>query len=401
MTGKPFPTLPDSIALVQDALPCLGGAERVLEVVTALFPAAPIHTLVFRPEAFAGTRLAHHPVHTSFLDRLPGVRRNHRLFLPLFPLAIEAFDLTDYDLVISFNYAVAHGVVTRPDQLHVSYTYTPLRQAWHYHHEYLRTLSPPARWLARPLLHYLRLWDRAAADRVDRFVAISRWVSDCIWRAYRRTSVVVHPPVDIDAFEPHAVRGDHYVTVARLEPHKRVDLVVDAFGRLGRPLLVVGEGSERARLEERAAANVTFLGRVPDGELADLLARARGLVHAAEEDFGIALVEAQAAGCPVVAYGRGGASEIVLDGRTGVLFQRQTVAAVQEAVSILEGLSGLSTHQLRASAERFSRERFELRLGQVLEQEWERFQGRRSGTGARTSQERQAAHHATGDPHAV
>ena len=388
----PSPGLPHSIALVQDALPCFGGAERVLEAVTELLPAAPIHTLVFKPAAFAGTRLAQHEVHTSFIDRLPGAHRNHRAFLPLFPLAIESFDLTAYDLVLSFNYAVAHGVLIRPDQLHVSYTYTPLRHAWHFHHQYLKTLGAPGRWLARPLLHYLRLWDRAAADRVDRFVAISRWVSACIWRAYRRRSEVVHPPVNVDAFAPQSARGDHYVTVSRLEPHKRVDLVVDAFGRLGRPLLVVGEGSERARLMDRAKSNISFLGRISDGEMVDVVGRARGLVHAAEEDFGIAMVEAQAAGCPVVAYAGGGAGEIIQNGRTGVLFQRQTVEAVQEAVATLEGLPRLRTVELRANAERFSTERFQRRLMQVLEREWERFCGRGISPDRERRREREEAH---------
>jgi glycosyltransferase involved in cell wall biosynthesis len=374
VTSSPPHALPGSIALVQDALPFFGGAERVLDAVVELVPDAPIHTLVFKPCAFEGTRLQDHPVRTSFIDRLPGAHRRHRAFLPLFPLAIESFDLTAYDLVLSFNYAVAHGVLTRPDQLHVSYTYTPLRHLWHFHHEYLRTLSAPRRWLTRPLLHYLRLWDRAAADRVDSFVAISRWVASCIWRAYRRSSVVVHPPVDVDAFSPGGPKGDHYVTVSRLEPHKRLDLVVDAFSRSGRPLLVVGEGTERARLMERAGSNVSFLGRVPDREVADVLARARGLVHAAEEDFGIAMVEAQAAGCPVVAYSGGAASEIVADGCTGLLFPRQTVQAVEKAVEALEALPPLRTAELRASAERFSKERFQRRLCRVLEREWESFQ---------------------------
>lgn len=376
MIPKSAPSLPDAIALVQDALPCFGGAERVLAAVGEVLPAAPIHTLVHRPAAFVGTPLADRQVRTSFIDRLPGAHRHHRAFLPLFPMAIEGFDLSAYDLVISFNYAVAHGVITRPDQLHVSYTYTPLRQAWHFHHQYLQSVSAPTRWLARPILHYLRLWDRAAADRVDRFVAISRWVSACIWRAYRRRSVVVHPPVDVDAFEPRSSKGDHYVTLARLEPHKRIDLIVDAFGRLGRPLLVVGEGSERGRLEDRASSNVSFLGRIPDAELADVLGRARGLVHAAEEDFGIALVEAQAAGCPVVAYAGGGASEVVLDGETGVLFRKQTVDAVEAAVTSLEGLPAFRIGTLRENAERFSKEHFKTRLVKVLEREWESFQGR-------------------------
>jgi glycosyltransferase involved in cell wall biosynthesis len=373
--------LPEAIALVQDALPCLGGAERVLETVAELFPAASVYTLVYEPRAFVGTGLGERRIHTSFIDRLPGAHRNHRAFLPLFPLAIERFDLTAYDIILSSHYAVAHGVLARPDQLHISYTYTPLRHAWHYHHEYLRTLSAPARWVAGPILHYLRMWDRAAADRVDRFLAISDWVAACIWRAYRRKATVVYPPVDIEAFQPKPGQGDHYIAVARLEPHKRIDLIVDAFARLGRPLFVVGDGSERGRLMDRAPSNVEFLGRVTDAELADLLARARGLVHAAEEDFGIALVEAQAAGCPVVAYAGGAAGEIVQDGRTGILFQRQTGEALEEAVRTLERTPRFRTQDLVRNAERFSKARFERELERVVTREWQAFGERRTGRG--------------------
>jgi glycosyltransferase involved in cell wall biosynthesis len=381
VTGPPRSGLPDAIALVQDALPCFGGAERVLETVADLFPTAPVYTLVYEPGAFVGTRLGERRIHTSFIDRLPGAHRNHRAFLPLFPLAIERFDLTAYDIILSAHYAVAHGVLARPDQLHISYTYTPLRHVWHYHHEYLRTLRAPTRWVAGPILHYLRMWDRAAADRVDRFLAISDWVAACIWRAYRRKAIVVHPPVDLEAFQPQPVRGDHYITVARLEPHKRVDLIVDAFARLGRPLFVVGDGSARGRLMDRAPSNVEFLGRVTDAELADLLARSRALVHAAEEDFGIALVEAQAAGCPVVAYAGGGAGEIVEDGRTGILFERQTVEALEEAVLALERAPRFRTEDLVRNAQRFSRARFEEELERVMTREWQAFGGRRRGRG--------------------
>lgn len=376
-------SLPDPIALVHEALPCFGGAERVLETVADLFPGAPIHTLVHRPSAFVGTGLADRDVRTSFIDRIPGARRHHRLLLPLFPLAVERFDLSAYDLVVSMHYAAAHGVLTRPDQLHVSYTYTPLRQAWHAHHEYLRSLTRSRRLAARPLLHYVRLWDRTAADGVDRFVAISRWIAACIWRAYRRRAQVIYPPVDVEAFVPRGSREDYYVTVARLVPHKRVDLIVDAFARIRRPLLVVGEGPERDRLVDRAPRNVEFTGRVTDEELAELLGRARGLVHAAEEDFGIALVEAQAAGCPVVAYSGGGAREIVVDGRTGVLFEARTSEAVREAVASLERRPRPRVEDLRQSAERFSKDRFEREFLRLLETEWEAFRRRGGGSSKR------------------
>jgi len=376
MTVRRFAALPGSVALVHDALATYGGAERVLATVSELLPTAPIHTLVFDPQAVRGTGLEGREIHASCVDRLPFARRHYRHLLPVLPLAVEAFDLAPYEVVLSFHYAVAHGVLTRPDQFHLSYTYTPLRHAWQQHRDFLRSLSPPVRALARPLLHRFRLWDRAAADGVDRFVAISRWISACIWRAYRREAPVVYPPVDVDAFEPGGSRGDHYLTLARLERHKRVDVVVEAFAHLDRPLLVVGDGPQRRALARRATPNVEFLGRVGQRELVDILSRARGLVHAAEEDFGIALVEAQAAGCPVVAYAGGAAPELVKEGQTGVLFRSQTPEAVRGAIRTLEGLPRLRDTDLRRNAERFSTERFKAEFEQVVEQGWDRFRAR-------------------------
>jgi len=391
MTVRRFATLPDAVALVHDALATYGGAERVLATVAELLPTAPIHTLVFDPQAVHGTSLEGREIHTSFVDRLPCARHHYRLMLPFLPLAAEGFDLTPFDVVLSFHYAVAHGVLTRPDQFHLSYTYTPLRHAWQQQRDFLRSLPPPARPLARPVLHHFRLWDRAAADGVDRFVAISRWIAACIWRAYRRRAPVVYPPVDVDAFEPGGTRGDHYLTLARLERHKRVDVVVEAFAHLDRPLLVVGDGPQRRALARRATPNVQFLGRVTHRELIDIMGRARGLVHAAEEDFGIALVEAQAAGCPVVAYAGGAAPELVKEGHTGVLFRSQTPEAVREAIETLEGLPRLRDADLRKHAERFSTERFEAEFQRVVEQAWDRFRTRRPGEDRRPGRTQPAA----------
>ena len=367
-----------SIVFVQDALPVLGGAERVLGAAWEIFPGAPLYTLVFGEDAFKNTAFSQKNVIPSFINRLPGARRRYRNYLPLMPLAVERFDLREYDIILSFSYAVAHGVLPRPDQLHISYTYTPMRHAWHYYHQYLHETgmrSGLKGWAIQVILHYLRLWDRSAADRVDRFVAVSQWVAQGIWRSYRRTAKVIYPPVDIQRFNPVASREDYYITVSRLESHKKVDLVVKAFSRLGYPLLVVGEGQEYNRLLKMAAPNVKLLGRLSDQELADLLGRARAFVQAAEEDFGIALVEALAAGCPIIAYGKGGAREIVIDGKTGLLYAEQTVDSLIGALEQFEaGDLKLEESQMTGSVERFSKAIFQQELKILIEDTWTAFE---------------------------
>lgn len=369
--------LPAQVGLVQDALPYLGGAEKVLEAVLELVPSAPLHTLVYDPSAFQGTPLARCDIRTSWLDHVPFARSRHRALLPLYPWAMESLDVREYDAVLSFSYAAAHGVLVRPDQLHVCYTYTPLRHAWHARHEFLASLSPLSRVGAELLLRRFRQWDVAAARRVDRIVAISSWIARCIRRAWGRSSRVIYPPVEVDAFEPLTPREDHYVAVGRLAPHKRTEVLLEAFRHLPRRLLVVGEGSERSRLESRAPANVEFLGRVPRDTLRELLGRARALVHVAEEDFGIALVEAQAAGCPVVAYAGGGASEIIVPGQTGVLFHEPNPDAAVRAIREFESVrSRLRIEAMMENARRFSRDRFQREFGDFLEREWESFRKR-------------------------
>lgn len=382
--------LPERLGLVQDALPCLGGAENVLEAVMDFVPSATIHTLVHDRRAFEGTPFEGYDIRTSWLDRVPFVRSHYRVFLPLFPLATESLDLREHDAVVSFSYATAHGVLTRPDQLHVSYTYTPLRQAWHARHEFRQSLSRVRLLGADAVLHYLRLWDVAAAKRVDKFVAVSRWIARCIDRAYGRSAEVIYPPVDVDAFEPLSPRDDYYIAVSRLVPHKGLDLLVRAFRHLPHPLLVLGEGPDRARLESCAPSNVTFLGRCTDESLRELLGRARAFVHAAEEDFGIALVEAQAAGCPVIAYGRGGAAETVIPGRTGVFFTHRSPEGVVRAIRNFEFTrSNFRVEALVENACRFSRARFQREFGDFLEREWDAFRDKIPVTtvGSRTKTE--------------
>jgi len=352
-------------ALVQDALPFFGGAERVLVQARRVFPRAQLYTLIHRPSAFTGTPLEGVPARTSFLDRLPGARRLHRLFFPLYPRAVESLDLGAYDLILSFSYAVAHGARARPGQPHLALFYTPLRLAYQDSHPLVQGGGARARLLRRALGGFRR-WDAAAADRPTALLAVSGWVARLARGLYGRPVGVLYPPVETGRFRPAPAREEFYLAVSRLEPHKRLDLVVEAFNRLRRPLLVVGEGSQRARLERAARGNIRFLGRLPDPDAARLFERARALVHAGVEDFGISLVEAQAAGCPVIAFAGGGACETVLPGRTGLLFPEQSAGSLAEAVAEFERCqAAFKSEELRAWAGRFSAARFRRELAQA------------------------------------
>jgi glycosyltransferase involved in cell wall biosynthesis len=376
------------VAFVQDALPFYGGAERLLEAALGVFPGAPIFTLVYNPEAFSGTLIGKGKVIPSFIDRLPASHRRHRYYIPLYPLAIEQFDLGAYDVIISFSYAVAHGVLPGPDQLHLSFLYTPLRYAWHYYHQFLQASglrSGLKGWPAKILLHYLRLWDLAASRRVDQFVAISQWVSSCIWRAYRRPSRVIYPPVDVDRFLPTWPRSETYVTISRLEQHKNVSVIVEAFSMLGLPLVIIGDGSQAKVLRAKAAPNITFLGKQPDRVVEEILGKAKCLVHAAEEDFGIAMVEAQAAGCPVISYARGGALETVIEGETGLFFNELTLESLVAVVESFEKRNGsFDTNAIIKNASRFGKDRFQNDLATLVASEWSWFydRGRESSRGS-------------------
>jgi len=297
-------------------------------------------------------------VRTSFIQRIPVVRGRHLAFLPLMPLAFEQFDLSGYDVVITLNSACAKGVITPPGAVNLCYCYTPCRYIWDLYHEYTRGHSRLARALFAPVAHRLRLWDHAAADRVDHFVAISHEVAGRIRKHYRRAAEVVYPPVDVARFTPRAEGpDDFYLVVSRLVGYKRVDLAVQAATRLGRRLVVVGAGPELARLRAMAGPTVEFRGRLPDTEVAELYSRCRAFLFPGLEDFGITPVEVQAAGRPVVAFGRGGATETVVNGETGVLFEAQTVDSIAEAILRLEAAEWDSA-ACRRNAERFAPEHF-------------------------------------------
>jgi glycosyltransferase involved in cell wall biosynthesis len=355
------------VAIVHDWLVTYAGAERVLEQMLATYPDADLFSLIdfLAPQEreFLGGR----PVHTSFLQRIPGVRRRYRSLLPLMPLAIEQLDLSAYDLVLSSSYAVAKGVLTGPDQLHLCLCHSPMRYAWDLQHQYLREtgLDHGIRGaLARWTLHRMRLWDVRSAAGVDAFIAVSRYIARRIWKAYRRKSTVIYPPVDVDDFTPGGVRENFYVTASRMVPYKRIDLVVEAFATMPhRRLIVIGDGPEARRIRSKGAPNIEFLGQQPFEVLRDRLRRARAFVFAAEEDFGIAPVEAQACGTPVLASGKGGVLETVRglgeSAPTGVFFPEQTIASLVDAVECFEREGGqIEPDACRRNAERFSPERF-------------------------------------------
>ena len=375
------------VAIVHEWLEHYAGSERVLEELLALFPQADLYALVdFVPAAERGF-LRGHPVRTSFIQRLPFARRGFRNYLGLMPLAVEQFDLAGYDLVLSSNHAVAKGVITGPDQVHVSYVHSPMRYAWDLQAQYLRQsgLNRGAKGLyARWLLHRLRNWDVRSSNGVDVFVANSSYIADRIRKVYRREAAVVAPPVDVERFMPGAPLGASpraalrgaYLVASRFVPYKRVELVVQAFAAMPeRRLLVVGDGPERERVRQAAAghANVEMRPPVAQAELVRLMQGARAFVFAAEEDFGITLVEAQACGVPLIAFGRGGARDIVVDADradpTGVLFGEQTAESLIAAVLRFEAEEArITSAACRANALRFSAAVFRTRMMEVIAQ---------------------------------
>ena len=343
------------VALVHYWLVGMRGGEKVLEALCELFPEADIFTLVADRSALSAT-IARHRIETSFLQRLGG-RRHYKLLLPLMPLALESFDLSAYDLVVSSEAGPAKGIIPRPDALHVCYCHSPMRYIWDQAPEYQRDSG----WLAGTALRLaaprLRQWDVTTAARVDHFIANSAFVAQRIEKYYRRPATVIHPPVDLARFAIGAPE-DAYLCAGQITPGKRIELAVEAFTRMRRPLVVIGDGATD-RLRARAGPTVRFLGPVDDAAMAAWLARCRALVFPGVEDFGIVPLEAMASGRPVIACGRGGALETVVPGQTGVLFVEQTVEALVHAVTRFELIEPrLDPQAIRAHAARFARPRF-------------------------------------------
>ncbi len=363
------------IALVHDWLTGMRGGERVLHELACLYPDADLYTLLHLPGTTSAEIDRLEP-RTSPLARVPGIARHYRKYLPLFPWAIERLELEGYDVVVSVSHAVAKGVRVPPNTPHLCYCLTPMRYVWDQVGAYLGTGL--RRGLAAPLVGYLRHWDRAVSgrERVTRFVGISHAVVERIRRHYGRAAALIYPPVEVERFQRGTrPREPFYLLVGGFVPYKREALALEAFARLGRPLLVTGDGPLRRRLQRRAPANVRFLGRVGDAELSDLYARARALIYPQEEDFGIVAIEAQAAGTPVIAFARGGARDTVIpinESRrhdpTGVWFHHARPAALIEAVEYFESIEGqIDPKACRAQAERFSVQCFRREISRAID----------------------------------
>ncbi len=353
------------VALVHDFLLDLRGAERVFAAMCGRWPDADVFTAVYDPAGTEG-RFEDRRIHTSFLQRVRPTARTFRPLLPLYPHAIESFDLRGYDVIVSSSSAWAHGVLVEPGAVHVCYCHNPFRYAWTEREATLQARTPVLRPALRLLLNRWRQWDWIAAQRVDRYVANSRVTAARVRRYFGRQSDVLYPPVEVERFAPGAV-GTHYLVLAELMAHKRIDVAVKAFNRLRLPLVVVGDGPELRRLRRMAGPTVTFTGRVSDAEVARRLASCRALVVTAAEEFGIAAVEAQAAGRPVVALAEGGVRESVLPGRTGVFYADSDPDALAEAVAAFDPL-GVDPAECVASARRFNRARFQHELGRIVDE---------------------------------
>lgn len=346
------------VAIVHYWLTEMRGGEKVVEALAELYPDADIFTNVHDPAAVSPA-IARHRVITSFVNRLPFARRWLAQYLPLMPLALEQLDLRGYDLIISSESGPAKGIIPPLDAVHVCYCHSPMRYGWDMYQDYLAAAGVMTRFLMRPAIHYLRLWDVTSALRVDHFVANSTHTRKRIRRYYRREADVLPPPVDVEGIQPSAEPGDFYLFVGQLTAYKRPDLAVQAMSRLGRPLVVIGRGEELARLQRLAGPGVTFLGWQPDEVVRDHYARCRALLFPGEEDFGIVPVEAMAAGRPVIAYGAGGALDTVVDGETGIHFHEATVESLEGAVlRFEEGEARFDPARIRTHAERFGAERF-------------------------------------------
>ncbi len=381
------------ISVIHDWLVTSAGAEKVLEQILDCYPESEIFTLVDFISLNHRNFLQNKKSTSSFIQKLPFSKTRYRQYLPLMPLAIEQFDLSSYDLVISSSHAVAKGVITGPDQLHISYVHSPMRYAWDLQHQYLKesNLNKGFKgWFAKWILHKIRQWDVSSANGVDIFIANSHYISRRIKKVYRRDSKVIYPPVDLDSFKLNETKENIYLTASRMVPYKKIDLIVEAFSKMpDKRLIVIGDGPDFKKVKKKAGRNVELLGHQPFEVLKTHIQKAKAFIFAAEEDFGITPVEAQSCGTPVIAFGKGGALETILgvwanrpDGwdqsPTGVFFEEQSAQAIVSAVDFFEKKPDIFLPEIcRKNAERFSVERFRKEFKNFVEKCWGEFNMRK------------------------
>ena len=371
------------VAIVHDWLVTYAGAEKTLEQMLKIFPNADLFSLIdFLPSNQRGF-IMDKQVTTSFVQKLPFAKKHYRQYLTLMPLAVEQFDLSAYDIVLSSSHAVAKGVITGPDQLHISYVYSPIRYAWDLQHQYLKETGLDKGmkgWVAKWMLHKMRQWDYRTSNGVDHFIAISKFIARRIMKVYRRESTVIYPPVDAEFFIFNEKKEDFYLTASRMVPYKKIDLIVEAFSQMpDKKLVVIGDGPDFKKIESLSRKNIEILGFQPSDVLREYMQRARAFIFAAEEDFGIIPIEAQACGTPVIAYGKGGALETIkgLDNEfpTGLFFDEQSVDSLKKTVQLFEKEyeHKIDPRKCRENAMRFSPERFRRELSDYIYEKYEMF----------------------------
>lgn len=361
------------IALVHDYLVQYGGAERVLECFCELFPYAPIYTLVYDKKLMHGV-LEGKNIKTSFLQKLPFAATRHRIFPPFMPMAIESFDFSDYDVVLSDSSSFAKGIITGPETLHICYMHTPMRYAWDDCQKYTHEFYFPGfiKKLVPFFMNYIRVWDKASAARPDRLIANSRFIARRIKKYYQRDSQVIHPPVSIDNFSVSDQRDDYFLMTGRLMSYKRFDIVIRAFNQLKMKLKVIGRGPELDQLQEMAGPQIEFLGRVSEKELARYYSHCRAFIFPQEEDFGIVAIEAMASGRPVIAYRGGDIPEHVEEGRTGLFFDHQTVEDVIVAIKNFRD-NDYDPNYIRERVKKFDKSIFKAKIREYIEKELNSF----------------------------
>jgi len=361
------------IALVHDYLVQYGGAERVLECFTELFPRATIYTLVYNEQLMHGV-FKDKNIRTSFIQKIPFAKKHHRIFPQLMPMAIEQFDFSNYDIVLSDSASYAKGIITGPDTLHICYMHTPMRYAWDDCQKYTSDFDFPnfIKKLVPFAMNYIRIWDRVSADRPDKIIANSNFVSKRIRKYYKRKSLVIHPPVNFEKFSISPEDDGSFLMVGRLVAYKRHDITIQAFNELGLKLRIIGRGPESERLKKLAKPNIEFLGRVTEEKLPEYYAKCRAFIFPQEEDFGIVAMEALASGKPVVAYRGGDVVEHVEDGKSGIFFEKQTVSDIVEAVKKLDGLKHDPEYN-REKAKKFDKSLFKAKIKEYIDGEYKKF----------------------------
>lgn len=366
-------------AIVHDWFAGYAGSERVVESLTNVWKDADVYVLfnLLTPEEQKIVVKDKIPF-TSFLQNWKSVRRNHRKYLPLFPYAIEQFDLSKYDLIISSSHAVAKGVLTNSNQLHINYCHTPIRYAWDLTHQYLNEAglnSGIKGTVAKAILHYIRMWDVSAANRVDHFIANSNYIAGRIKKIYRRDSEVIYPPVDTNNFTVETKKENFYLTASRLVPYKRIDLIAEAFSKMtDKKLIIIGEGPEAEKIKSKSTMNIEFLGYQSREKLREYMQKAKAFVFAADEDFGIMVIEALSCGTPVIALNKGGTAETMIDNRTGILFDNQNPESLIEAVQRFESAqNNFDSSALSEYAKKFDRKIFEEKIKEFIESKSKEF----------------------------